>query len=243
MHLPVVHGVIERRLLVNVRVDPRVAERIVPLPFRPRCVRGHAIAGVCLIRLADLRPRGVPRAAGLGSENAAHRIAVEWDSPGGIRQGVYIPRRDTDSRLVWLAGGRLFPGAHHLASFSIEETDDAHAIRIRSRDDDTRVELEGRVTDRLPDGSVFRTLSEASAFLERGAIGYSATREPGRFDGLELRCEDWHVEPLAIERFASSFLDALPRGSVELDHALRMRGIRHAWRTLPDLRAGDPAIH
>ncbi|MEA2492488.1 MAG: hypothetical protein QOJ29_399 [Thermoleophilaceae bacterium] len=36
---------------------------------------------------------------GLRSENASHRIAVEWDTAVGIRTGVYIPRRDTGSGL------------------------------------------------------------------------------------------------------------------------------------------------
>ncbi len=34
-----------------------------------------------------------PRRLGLRSENAAPRIAVEWDDATGPRTGVYIPRR------------------------------------------------------------------------------------------------------------------------------------------------------
>jgi hypothetical protein len=48
-------------------------------PFRPQLVHGWAVAGICLIRLGRLRPSRVPSAVGLRSENAAHRIAVEWD--------------------------------------------------------------------------------------------------------------------------------------------------------------------
>jgi hypothetical protein len=46
----------------------------------------------------------------MSSENAAHRIAVDWDEAGYHGTGVYIPRRDTPSRFNALAGGRLFPG-------------------------------------------------------------------------------------------------------------------------------------
>ena len=53
---------------------------------------------------------------GMTSENSAHRIAVEWDDEEGVvKEGVFVPRRDTDSRLVALAGGRIFPGMHHLS--------------------------------------------------------------------------------------------------------------------------------
>ena len=76
--------------------------------------------GICLIRLEQLRPAGFPTVLGLSSENAAHRIAVEWNDGTGVpREGVFIPRRDTDSLLNRLAGGRIFPGEHHPARFSV----------------------------------------------------------------------------------------------------------------------------
>src|SRR4029453_9616399 len=103
MRLPKIHGVIRRRLLVNFRVDPDVIARQLPAPFRPKRYRGAAVAGICLIRLEEIRPKGFPRLAGLASENAAHRIAVEWDEADGKREGVYIPRRDTGSLVNHLA--------------------------------------------------------------------------------------------------------------------------------------------
>src|SRR5262245_54155893 len=105
--LPVMRGVIDRRMLVNFRCEPRILARVVPEPFRPKLVGSFGLAGICLIRLKGLGPRWLPSALGLGSENAAHRIAVEWDDAGQRREGVFIPRRDTASRLNEIAGGRL----------------------------------------------------------------------------------------------------------------------------------------
>jgi len=51
MRLPVIHGVIRRRLLVNFRVDAEVMRCFLPAPFRPKVHNGFAIAGICLIRL------------------------------------------------------------------------------------------------------------------------------------------------------------------------------------------------
>src|SRR5438046_9001866 len=93
MRIPVIHGVIDRRMLVNYRVRPGALRAILPSPFRPKLVEGWGMAGICLIRLKEIRPRGMPRALGFGSEHAAHRIAVEWDSEHGPREGVYIVRR------------------------------------------------------------------------------------------------------------------------------------------------------
>src|SRR5688572_23448880 len=94
MRLPRIRGVIDRRMLVNIRVDPEVAAKVIPAPFRPKLAGGYAVGGVCLIRLKQFRPTFLPAAIGIGSENAAHRFAVEWDHAGRTREGVYIPRRD-----------------------------------------------------------------------------------------------------------------------------------------------------
>ena len=60
MRIPVIQGVIRRRLLVNYRVSPEAIARILPAPFRPKLQRGYAIAGICLIRLEQIRPRWLP---------------------------------------------------------------------------------------------------------------------------------------------------------------------------------------
>lgn len=57
------------------RVDAAVLARLLPPPFRPQLVDGMGVAGSCLIRLAQLRPRFAPSFVGLTSENAAHRVA------------------------------------------------------------------------------------------------------------------------------------------------------------------------
>jgi hypothetical protein len=58
---------------------------------------------------------------------------------------------------------------------------------------------------------VFANLEDASRFFERGSVGFSATRSPGRFDGLELRTNAWKLEPAVIGAVKSSFLDDQPR--------------------------------
>src|SRR5690242_19368002 len=99
MRLPVIRGLIDRRILVNYRVEPDVLATLLPAPFRPQEINGWGIAGICLIRLRDVRPGGWPAWVGIRSENAAHRIAVEWDEAGAVRRGVYVLRRDSDSLL------------------------------------------------------------------------------------------------------------------------------------------------
>lgn len=243
MKIPMIRGVIDRRILVNFQVDPGILSRFLPAPFRPKLAGDAGIAGVCLIRLKEIRPRFVPAPWGISSENAAHRIAVEWTSEGQLHEGVYIPRRDTSSRLNTLAGGRLFPGMHHPAHFDVQEEGDSYSVALRSKDDQVHVEVAGRVASELPRASVFTSLEEASAFFERGALGYSATTQPGHFDGLELRSLKWRVEPLAVERVSSSFFadeKVFPKGSVHFDCALLMRDIEHEWHAREPLCECEP---
>jgi hypothetical protein len=121
MKIPPLHGLIERRILLNFTADPADVERLLPAPFRPKLYQGKAIVGICLIRLKDVKPKGLPDFVGISSENGAHRIAVEWEEDGLLKEGVYVPRRDTSLRLNALAGGRLFPGKHYLAKFDVAE--------------------------------------------------------------------------------------------------------------------------
>lgn len=237
--VPAIRGVIERRLLVNFRCDPQAVQKLLPAPFRPKLINGWAMAGICLIRLGEVRPAFLPAFIGLRSENAAHRIAVEWDENGVTREGVFIPRRDTNALLNRLAGGRFFPGIHHAAKFRVIETDDRFALEMRSTDGATSVRVRGCVTDGLPADSIFQSLEQASEFFHRGALGWSARVEAGTFDGLELSCDAWRMEPLALERVESSFFadeKLFPPGAAKFDCAFLMRDIPHEWQARGQLR-------
>jgi hypothetical protein len=232
MQIPVIRGIIDRRILVNFRVGAAVLARLLPAPFRPKLINGAGMAGVCLIRLKNIRPRFWPSFLGIRSENAAHRIAVEWDQNGEIKEGVFIPRRDTSSRLNTLVGGRLFPGVHHHAAFQVQEYGDRYRVQLNSDDRQTHLLVEGHVAHELPSTSVFGSLQEASDFFERGSLGYSVTARPDQFDGLELRSFHWQVQPLTVDNVESSFFEnraLFPPGSVAFDCALLMRGIEHEW--------------
>lgn len=233
MKLPVIQGVIRRRMLVNFRVAASVVERLLPAGFRPKLHAGYAVAGICLIRLEQIRPRGLPRCVGVRSENAAHRIAVVCDDRSGEdREAVFITRRDTDSRLNQLLGGRFFPGEHHAARFDVRSGSDRIELSMRSADERAEIEVAGRVRNVWPAASISRSVDEASAYFERGRLGYSVTRDPRRLDGIVLQTRDWRVRPLDVEHVRSSFFDdrsRFPRGSVEFDHALFMSDVDHEW--------------
>jgi hypothetical protein len=250
MRLPTMRGTIERRLLVNYRVDPAVLQAVLPEPFRPWLVDDCGVAGICLIRLGSLRPVGLPAWIGPTTENAAHRIAVEWDGHNEIRRAVFIPRRDTSSRVTHLVGGRLFPGEHHHANFRVREDGTNYDVSFASDDGALRVSVSVRETRAMPRGSVFESLAQASAFFRQGSLGYSATRRPTEADGLELSCDSWNLTPARIEHVESTFFDdqaSFPRCSAVVDSAFVMRDLDARWHAQEPLAVRStprlPALH
>ncbi|HVF14711.1 MAG TPA: hypothetical protein VM942_08940 [Acidimicrobiales bacterium] len=239
---PTIRATIERRLLVNYRVDPDVLVAFLPPPFRPVVVDGYGVAGICLIRLGGIRPAGLRPAHGLGfgltSENAAHRVAVQWDTPDGPVTGVYIPRRDTSSRLTAILGGRAFPGWHHRAHFDVQEGGSVWRVEMRSRDGTVEVVVAARRAERVMDGSVFGSVEDASAFFRCAPVGYAATPRAGVFDGVELTAERWAIEPLHLQGVRSSVFDdpaRFPRGTAVVDSAFLMADVDSTWKSQPSL--------
>jgi len=229
--IPALSATVERRLLINYRLDPAVARTLLPSSLRPQLVDGSAVAGICLLRLGAMRPAAFNRAAfpaqiGWGAENAAHRIAVEWDDAHGTHQGVYVPRRHSASWLAVVAGGRIFPGVHEHARFEGSESESRIRIALTSRN--TSVAADVAVTGTFVSG-LFPALADASKFFQAGSIGWSPTRNGLGLQGLQLTTDSWRVDAGEALEVQSSFFDALPAGSAQLDSVLVMRDVPIIW--------------
>src|SRR5438067_2394546 len=131
--LPTLEGIIARRVLLNFRADPQVVRRLVPVPLEVATQNGAAIVGICLIRLEQLRPKGLPADLGMSSENMAHRVAIRYPTDADMRDGVFIWRRETDLALAMFLGGRLFPGVHHCAKFYVAQDAGSLEMEVHTR--------------------------------------------------------------------------------------------------------------
>lgn len=246
MRTPRIKATIQRRILVNYRVDPEALTMFLPKPFRPVLVGDFAIAGICLIRLGGIRPAGLPTVLGITSENAAHRVAVEWDTADGPVTGVYIPRRDTSSPLGALLGGRVFPGWQHRARFQVEERDGSYRVEASSHDGEVRIAVTAHRAKAVMAGSVFESVEQASEFFRCAPLGYAATPTAGVFDGVALTAEGWAIEPLHLDEVRSSFFDSPDRfdaGTAVPDSAFLMGGLETCWRPQPALVAPRERFH
>jgi hypothetical protein len=234
MRLPTIHGYIDRRILVNFIADPEVVRKITPAPFRLKVYKDKAIVGICLIRLKNIKVKGLPDFFGISSENGAHRIAVEWDEEGETKEGVYIPRRDTSLRLNTILGGLIFPGKHYSAKFNVKEGNGNYHIDFTSSDN-TSISIDAKESSTFPSDSIFETLRNVSAFFEKGAVGYSPNKE--KYEGLKLQAYSWQVRPLEVTQVHSSFYEneeIFPKGTVQFDNALLMTRVEHEWKRMKD---------
>lgn len=230
---------IERRLLVNYRIDPEVVERRLPAPFRPQLVSGWAVGGVCFIRLGKLRPNHAPSTFGITTENVAHRFAVEWDDDAGTQVGVFIPRRDTNSRITALAGDRIFPGSHRMARFEVQERGSELRLGVGSRDGTLGLSVSARESEVLG-GELFGSFEQAIDFFRRGSLGYSPSGSFSCLAGVRLHSQSWVARPVTIDDMKSSVFDdprAFPKGSCTLDCGLVMRDLPASWITQGALEA------
>lgn len=223
--MTVVRGVrahLRRRLLVSYRIDPEVARTIVPAPLRPQLVAGQALGGFCVLGLEAIRPRWMPATLGLRSENAAHRMAVEWDANGATHTGVYILERHSTAWHAVLFGGRLFPGVHRRARFTAVESGERYAMTMDAEDE--HIEADVEVGGDWQSG-FFATVGEASDFYRSGRIGWSPGIDGRTLEAVALAADDWAVEPARVNRVKSSFFESLPAGSAVLDHVVVMRDL------------------
>src|SRR5690606_20449016 len=163
MKIPTLYGIIDRRILINYIADPVVAQKLLPYPLRPKLQNGKAIVGICLIRLKNIRPKGMPYFIGINSENAAHRFAVEWNENGETKEGVFIPRRDTSSLMNAIAGGRVLPGIHDKANLHVSEACGHYTISYTANDA-TLMNIEASEVDVFNPSSVLGNMEAASAF-------------------------------------------------------------------------------
>lgn len=155
---------------------------------------------------------------------------MERDHNGETKPGVYIPRRDTNSRVVAAAGGPVFPGLHHRSQFDVTENRDQILISLRSSDDQVRVDVEAQPTDRL-ESQLFGTTEAAVQFFKQGSVGWSPS-SAGTLDQVRLVSDRWTAEPLNVLRVVSTLFDdpdQFPADRRSFDSALLMANLQAIW--------------
>ena len=168
----------------------------------------------------------------------AHRVAIQYPTSDGSRPGVFIWRRETDQRLVELLGGRLFPGVHHHARFQVTEDANHPAMDVSSDDGKADVRFTARVSSEWRHTPSFGSFDEVSEFFRKGDCGFSCSLRGDELEGLQLKMLKWQMVPMEVESQHCAFYSdsqRFPRGSLDFDCGLLMRGLPHEWHQLIDI--------
>lgn len=176
-------------------------QKNLPAEFAPKIIKGYAIGGICQVSLSAMRPAGMPKIVGTASHNAAHRIAVH-SSKG---DGVFVTRRDTNSVLNTISGGRFFPGAYAKADFQVSALNNRYAVTIFNEEQSPIMSIAAEVVSELTEGSVFSSIVEVSDFFKQGNIGWSSVEGKPTYDSIELVTDEWRMEPLKVTDAYSSY--------------------------------------
>lgn len=225
---PAIRGVIERRILVNYRVDVGTLDAVLPEPFRGREVgeSGKGIGSVCLMRVGDARLRFAPSGFGASVETATHRISAEREKNGETENCVYVPRRDVSSGLFAAVGERLLPAELNRGNFRVVERDGVCRIRVNCGDEFAGVEVRETESGETDHDSVFDSTESAAKFFCEAGMRYSPSGD--RYDSVELCPREWGMKPVEVGEARSSLFESLE--GAELDSAFKMEDIEHEWR-------------
>lgn len=233
MKLPLLDGIIDRRILINYRIRPREVKALLPPGVEPLVVNGYASGGICLLRLKKIGVKGMPSLLRIESENAAHRFLVKLKFPDGERPGVYIPRRDTDSILNEWVAGKMFSWPHSRATFSVYEEKGSYGVVVQRPDQQPILRVEAELADSFPPDSMFGSVEHASRCFEECEVGISPSAVGAKMKVITLKTHSWSVRPLQVKELQSTLFDdrsLFPMGTVRFDNALLMENIAHEWR-------------
>lgn len=219
-------GTIRRRLLVNAWADPDEVESHLPTGLRPHVgSTGGVIVGCCMIEIADIRPWPLPAAAGVDVRAAAHRISVDVGPESAPRTAVYVPGRNTDSKLTIAAGGRVFPGVHKSARVSVKDETD---------------ELSWSISNYSNGGSAFditttadlSNAAPASSEVAEIVIGTTLGLSPGHrtttLEAVQMVTATSDAEIVVLADLESSFIGGF--ASAEETDTLLMTDVGVIWR-------------
>lgn len=221
-----VRGLLRRRLLVNVLVDPDEAATRLPPGVRPHLAQGGTVVGCCMLEIRDLRPSPLPSQMGVSIRAAAHRISAEWDrADGGTEVGVYVPIRLTDSRLAVLAGGRLFPGVHRTADVELVADDRSLSWYLNDGD---RCSIRVRAT--AYSDPVDEVCEPVGGTCIGANVGLSP-RHDGVLEGARMEPANRRARLVSIEDLDSTFIGGFATAVAAPSYL--MQDVPVTWRTEP----------
>jgi hypothetical protein len=232
-----VQGISTRPILLCYRMTPGTAQGRLPKGARLATVNGFVVGGILGL------PSFSHRALGIASRwtcsyRIVHFLKVTRHQAGTDRDGIFIIRRDTSSRLhAFIGQCRPVPPHHAHVQFG-QPDEGAVDLRVSSDDAVMQVCLKGHLAPSQPTNSIFSSPAQALESLESAVflLGRNRRNRSSASNGSQRR---WRLQPLAVEETFSSIFHEMDNGStgVEFDSAYSIQEVEYVWSKEPATRA------
>lgn len=222
MRAPALNGRIDRRICLHYLIDPAVARQLLPGHLRPRLYQGSALGGICVFRMAPLRPRLLPIPLGFGAEIAWHRIAVEWMRAGKLVHGQYLLRCEADSGPGARMTHRVTSAPDTAARITVRSNNAGLLVDMKSTDGLGDLRLAATPGAGWPEASVFPSAQAAQLAFAGGHVLWTGDGEQ-EIDGFEFSFAGGSACTLSTREVQSAWFDdgaRFPLGSIQFDSAL-----------------------
>ena len=200
-------GTIERCWLFAFRAPEAELRPALPAPLDLVTHGGFAFWNVVVCRVGAMRPRFAPRFLGMSYWHVAYRLYARHRS----LEGLHFVRSDCDSAVLSWMGNVMTDFHFHAAGVRVEEEDARVRIAIDSPDAPGAAEIDRRAPPALPEGSPFRSVEEAAAFLKYKPLGLSVGRGGAVSVVRIVRDESaWRARAVAVAAQRWAFFDGRP---------------------------------
>jgi hypothetical protein len=226
-------------LVLTYAFPPEILEPLLPNGLVLDTFRGYAFLAIALVETRQLRPSFLPAVMGGDFFLSGYRIFTRLAGAAHSKRGLRILRSDADHPWMVRAGNLLTHYNYRLCKTKLEE----HGAQIHwtvstpnaEADLDVTAQLDAQrkgQPDALPDGSPFRTLTEARRFA--GPLPYTFDYEEATNSiiGIHALRQSWNPEPVAVEVRRNTFLDREPFRSAMpiLANAFHVHDVPYQWQ-------------
>ena len=227
-----------QRLLLVFRAEPASLAPWLSDDFQLRPFLGLGIAGIWIERQERVS-RLLPARLAATQSVVHHLYVTSKQAPHRDRAGVLIVRRDTSSRWKsWSTVGPELVRRHH-ARFRIRRGRESIDLVVDSDDRVMHVALAAQLSKELPACSAFRSIADATAFLQPGSSFLEAVEGTPKSEAPQSA--KWRLQPLSVQRVESSLFGSHPStGPLQFDSAFALRSIEWSWQQEPAF-CGDAA--
>ena len=194
-----------------------------------------AFVAIALVQTEGLRPKHLPKVFGRDFFLSGYRVFVRFERPGKqTLRGLRILRSDTDRRAMVALGNTFTHYGYRLAKVSERREGPLLKLDVSTENREADLHVVADLSDGagLPDGSPFRSLTDAQKFA--GPLPYTFDRDAPTGKILMVRGlrTSWSTKPVRIVSHTSSFLERpdLAAGAPRLANAFYVEDVPYSWK-------------